>query len=77
MNKIKVILFVIISSCLILGNVSISQEKTKFRKPNSQFSRLEQPLPLKLLVTLGGGGLIVTEVWWFLFSKTKSKKTKS
>lgn len=44
---------------------------------NHKFSRLEQPLPLKVLVTLGGLGLIGAEVWWFLLSKTKSQQATS
>ena len=38
----------------------------------SQFKKIEQPLGLKLTVTLGGLGLIGAELWWFVFSKTKS-----
>ncbi|MDJ0600647.1 MAG: cupredoxin domain-containing protein [Crocosphaera sp.] len=41
---------------------------------SNQFSRIEQPLSLKILVTLGGLGLIGAEVWWFLLSQTKSKQ---
>ncbi|HEY9849098.1 MAG TPA: cupredoxin domain-containing protein [Leptolyngbyaceae cyanobacterium] len=39
-----------------------------------QFRRLEQPLSNKILVTLGGLGLIGLELWWFLLSKPKSQK---
>lgn len=43
--------------------------------PNlTQFRRIEQPLPLKLAVTLGGLGLISLELWWFLLSKTKAEQ---
>ncbi|MBE9126121.1 MULTISPECIES: cupredoxin domain-containing protein [unclassified Coleofasciculus] len=38
----------------------------------SQFRRIEQPLALKLAVTLSGLGLIGLELWWFRFSKTKA-----
>jgi ABC-type uncharacterized transport system permease subunit len=37
-----------------------------------QFQRIEQPLSNKLIVTLGGLGLIGLELWWFLGSKPKS-----
>lgn len=33
---------------------------------NSDFRKIEQPLPLKLGVTFGGLTLIAAEVWWFL-----------
>ncbi|MUL37149.1 cupredoxin domain-containing protein [Gloeocapsopsis dulcis] len=39
-----------------------------------QFRRIEQPLRNKVTVTLGGLGLIGLELWWFLFSKPKSRK---
>lgn len=39
-----------------------------------QFRRIEQPLGNKVAVTLGGLGLIGLELWWFLFSKPKSRK---
>nr|WP_275994412.1 cupredoxin domain-containing protein [Argonema antarcticum] len=39
-----------------------------------QFRHIEQPLSNKVLVTLGGLGLIGLELWWFLLSKPKSKK---
>ena len=39
---------------------------------NAQFQRIEQPLGLKVAVTLGGIGLIGLELWWFLFSKSKA-----
>ncbi|MCY7320564.1 MAG: cupredoxin domain-containing protein [Phormidesmis sp. CAN_BIN36] len=40
----------------------------------TQFRRIEQPLWLKSAVTAGGIGLIGAELWWFLFSKSKSRK---
>ncbi len=42
--------------------------------PNAQFRRIEQPLGNKVVVTLGGLGLIGLELWWFLLSKPKSQK---
>lgn len=36
---------------------------------NPEFAKIEQPLALKLAVTLGGVGLIGLELWWFLYSK--------
>jgi len=40
----------------------------------TQFRRIEQPLALKMAVTLGGATLIGLELWWFLFSKTKAQQ---
>lgn len=41
-------------------------------QPN-QFQRIDQPLSNKIVVTLGGLGLIGLELWWFLVSKPKSR----
>ena len=41
---------------------------------NTQFQPIEQPLSNKILVTVGGLGLISLELWWFLLSKPKSQK---
>ncbi len=43
----------------------------------TQFRRIEQPLGLKAIITLGGLGLISLELWWFLFSQPTTKKAES
>ncbi|HEY9846504.1 MAG TPA: cupredoxin domain-containing protein [Candidatus Caenarcaniphilales bacterium] len=43
----------------------------------SQFRRIEQPLSLKVGVTLGGLALIGVELWWFLLSKTKAQQAEA
>ena len=43
----------------------------------SQFRHIEQPIELKLAVTLGGLVLIGLEVWWFLLSQTVSTTEKN
>ena len=43
----------------------------------TQFRRIEQPLGLKAVVTLGGLGLMGLELWWFLFSQPTTKKAES
>lgn len=43
-------------------------------EPVSQFQQLEQPLWVKAAVTAGGLGLIGLELWWFLWSKPKSRQ---
>ena len=42
----------------------------------SQFSKIEQPLSLKIAVALGGLGLIGAELWWFMFSHANSQHLK-
>lgn len=49
---------------------SSSEETTQFR-------RIEQPLGLKVGVTLGGIALIGLELWWFLLSKTKAAQAEA
>jgi plastocyanin domain-containing protein len=39
-----------------------------------QFRQIDQPLGNKIVVTLGGLGLIGLELWWFLLSKPRSRK---
>lgn len=41
-----------------------------------QFSTIEQPLVVKLGVTLAGLGLIGLELWWFLLSNKRSTPSK-
>ncbi|MBO1347459.1 MAG: hypothetical protein EBE86_008685 [Hormoscilla sp. GUM202] len=53
---------------------SIAETPEQSGKPSSKFTRVEQPLPLKVGVTLGGLALICGELWWFLFGKTKAKQ---
>ena len=71
MNQKKIIFTFFLSLGLIFGTAQNSHAKVK---STSEFSRIEQPLSLKILVTLGGLGLIGAEGWWFLFSKTKSQR---
>ena len=42
----------------------------------NKFQKIEQPLELKLAVLFGGLGLIGVELWWFMFSQTKSQKAQ-
>jgi plastocyanin domain-containing protein len=41
------------------------------------FERVEQPLGIKLGVTVTGLGLIGIELWWFLWSKPKLQRARS
>lgn len=66
---------VITASFLCLGMNAIAIAETP-SSSTREIRKIEQPLPLKLGVTLGGLGLIAAEVWWFLLSKTKAEKAK-
>lgn len=43
----------------------------------SQFPQIEQPLGLKVGVSLGGIVLIGAELWWFLLSKTQAQQAET
>ncbi|WP_319420926.1 cupredoxin domain-containing protein [Pleurocapsa sp. FMAR1] len=62
-------------------NIVLAQKEVKMPasagEQTSQFQKIEQPLSLKLAVALGGLGLIGAELWWFMYSKTKSQKAKA
>lgn len=70
----KILFTFLLSLGLIFASAQVSPAQVK---STSKFSRIEQPLSLKLLVTLGGLGLIGAEGWWFLFSKTKSQRAST
>ncbi|MEM7759694.1 MAG: hypothetical protein AAF298_16435 [Cyanobacteria bacterium P01_A01_bin.40] len=53
-------------------NIGLAEMPASTEKQASQFQKIEQPIGLKLAVALGGLGLIGAELWWFMFSKTKS-----
>ena len=65
----------------LIPNVALAQEMevempVSEGEQTSQFQKIEQPLSLKLAVAIGGLGLIGAELWWFMFSKTKSQKAR-
>lgn len=74
MNQKKIVSTFFLSLGLIFGTAQVSNAKAE---SSNKFPRIEQPLSLKLLVTLGGLGLIGAEVWWFVFSKTKSQQAQT
>ena len=64
----KYLVGTVVSLSLLLSPASAQMpDQTTFR-------RIEQPIGLKIGVTLGGLALIGTELWWFVFSKTKSQQ---
>lgn len=52
----------------------MSPEVMQPTEPTREFQQIDQPLWLKGTVTVGGLGLIGLELWWFLFSKPRSRK---
>lgn len=52
----------------------INEKHSPDTEQTAQFRRIEQPLANKIVLTLGGLGLIGLELWWFLLSKPKSRQ---
>lgn len=44
---------------------------------SGQLQPIEQPLSNKIIVTLGGLGLIGLELWWFLLNKPQASQSKA
>lgn len=61
---------------LLFANPSVAtaQMSDDHLPQTNQFHVIEQPLELKVGVTVGGVALIGLELWWFLLSKSKSQK---
>jgi plastocyanin domain-containing protein len=76
-TKSKILAYLV--SLGILGGVAVNPAMAKLSEDQSQktsqFSKIEQPLLLKVGVTLGGVVLIGAELWWFLLSKHQSNKS--
>lgn len=60
----------LLSLSFLIGATS-SSASAQMSEQTTQFRRIEQPMSLKIGVTLGGIALISTELWWFVFKKTK------
>ncbi|HAA31985.1 MAG TPA: hypothetical protein DDW76_04120 [Cyanobacteria bacterium UBA11369] len=56
------------------SGVAVAQMPAEHSEQTGEFRRIEQPLGLKVGVTLGGLALLGLELWWFLFSKTKAQQ---
>ncbi len=54
---------------------AIAATSAQMSTQNTQFRQIEQPLVLKLGVTLAGAALIGLELWWFVASKNKALQT--
>ncbi|ESA38806.1 hypothetical protein N836_30225 [Leptolyngbya sp. Heron Island J] len=56
-----------LKSLLLIGGVSLGiTVSTAAMASVSNFQAIEQPLEIKLGVSIMGLGLIVLELWWFL-----------
>jgi plastocyanin domain-containing protein len=53
---------------LVLGDSAIATP-SPHNHQQGQFHYIEQPISNKIIVTVGGLGLIGLEVWWFLLSR--------
>lgn len=61
---------------ILMANPAQARPSDSHNEQSNDFRKIEQPLPVKVGVTLGGIGLIGLELWWFLFSKSKAKKAQ-
>jgi plastocyanin domain-containing protein len=66
-------LWAILASCSISLGTASAAMPTSASPETSEFQAIEQPLALKVGVTVGGLALIGLELWWFLFSKSPAK----
>ncbi|WP_207088947.1 hypothetical protein [Phormidium pseudopriestleyi] len=76
MSKIWMTLLAIalVSSSAATATSETRSEMPGHRQSQSQgLQKIEQPLPVKAGVIVGGVTLIGLELWWFLFSKKKTQ----
>ncbi len=82
--RTKTAIIISITSLGLLFSIGSGQAIAQMPHTNMQpaeqtgeFQRIDQPLWLKGTLTAGGLGLIGLELWWFLFSKPKSRQAAS
>lgn len=61
---------------LLMGMGAVVTASEMPERQPSQFRRIEQPLFVKMGVTLGGLALIGLELWWFLGKKRKTQQAQ-
>jgi plastocyanin domain-containing protein len=69
------ILWVSLACLMLLTTSPASAEMSNTHSQhnnNNQFQIIQQPLGLKVAVTIAGLGLIGLELWWFIFTKSKA-----
>lgn len=70
----------LVTAGILLGGLAgeataqMQHEEMQAIEQTGQFQRIDQPLIVKGGVTLAGLGLIGLELWWFLFSKPRSRQ---
>jgi plastocyanin domain-containing protein len=66
-----------VATVLATGTTVTAQEMSEMpghqTNPSPGLQKIEQPLPVKAGVIVGGVALIGLELWWFLFSKKKTQ----
>ncbi|MGM3309203.1 hypothetical protein ACSQ6I_25050 [Anabaena sp. WFMT] len=64
--------------CLVLltSSPASAEMANSHSEQINQFHQIEQPLRVKVAVTVAGLALISIELWWFIFSKSKSPSSK-
>lgn len=76
----KALTNILASLGIVLGVASgnaVAQMPHQMNESTGQFQKIEQPLSNKMIVTVGGLGLIGLELWWFLLSKPKFRQAKT
>lgn len=73
--------FLAVATVLATGTTVSAKEMSEMPRhqanPSPGLQKIEQPLPVKAGVIVGGVTLIGLELWWFLFSKkTTQRKTR-
>jgi plastocyanin domain-containing protein len=67
----------VVATVLATGTTVTAQEMSEMpghqANPSPGIQKIEQPLPVKAGVIVGGVALIGLELWWFLFSKKKTQ----
>ena len=61
----------------IASSISAAEMTEDHSKRSPQFQRIEQPIALKISLTVSGLALISAQLWWFLFSKPKSQQAET
>lgn len=66
-----------VATVLATGTTVTAQELSEMpghqANPSPGIQKIEQPLPVKVGVIVGGVALIGLELWWFLLSKKKTQ----
>ena len=78
MKKTKIwSIFITLGLLLGIPQMAVAQKSEIESESTKKFRPIEQPLPLKIGVTLGGLTLIGVELWWFVFSQTKAQQART